>query len=194
MLAAYENSATPGEGAVLSSYDNGSGFPPFLQNADFNTRYPIYEDDYVNEIFNMNQNSYPGLNPDPGIVQVGTQGASDGTNSAPAEGPLDEDGNFESDLVGFSLGRYLGTLSARQQVISGPPSPSVITSPRREGTNFVFNFTTVSNQSYSVWANADLPTANWVTYTNLVGDGYVQKITTPLSNGRAGLFYRLSSP
>jgi Legume lectin domain len=194
MLASYENSTTVGEGAVLSSYDNGSGFPPFLQNADFNTRYPIYEDDYVNEIFNMDQNTYPGLDPDPGIVEVGTQGASDGVNSAPTEGPLDEDGNFESDLAGFSLGTNLGTLTARQQVISGPPSPSVITSPRRVGTDFVFNFSTVSNQSYSVWANADLATTHWVIYTNLVGDGYVQKLTTPVNNGQPALFYRLSSP
>ena len=194
MLATYENSTTVGEGAILSSYDNGSGFPPFLQNADFNTRYPIYEGDYVNEIFNMDQNTYPGLDPDPGIVEVGTEGASDGVNSAPVEGPLDEDGNLESDLGGFSLGSNLGTLAARQQVISGPPSPLVITSPRRVGTDFVFNFSTVSNQSYSVWANADLTTTHWVIYTNLVGDGYVQKLTTPINNGQAGLFYRLRSP
>ncbi len=87
-LRAYENSTTVGEGAILSSYDNSSGFPPFLQNADFDTRYPIYEDDYVNEIIDMDQNSYPGLDPDPGIVEIGTDGASDGTDNAPVEGPF----------------------------------------------------------------------------------------------------------
>jgi hypothetical protein len=194
MLATYENSTTVGEGAVLSSYDHDSGFPPFLQNADFNTRYPMYEDDYVNEIYNMNQNSYPGLDPDPGIVQIGTQGASDGVNTAPVGGPMDADGNYGADLAAFSLGRQVGTLAAHQQVISGPSLPLRITSPRRDGTNFVFNFGTVSNQSYSVWANASLATTNWVSYTNVVGDGYVQKITTAITNGQTGVFYRLSSP
>jgi hypothetical protein len=194
MLATYENSTTVGEGAVLSSYDNGSGFPPFLQNADFNTRYPIYEDDYVNEIYNMNQNSYPGLDPDPGIVEVGTEGASDGVNSAPVEGPMDADGNYEADMGEFSLGKNVGTLVAHQQIISSAPLPLVISSPRRDGTNFVFNFGTVSNQSYSVWANANLATTNWVSYTNLVGDGYVRKITTSINNSQTGFFYRLSSP
>ena len=194
MLATYENSTTVGEGAVLSSYDNGSGFPPFLQNADFNTRYPIYEDDYVNEIYNMDQNSYPGLAPDPGIVEVGTEGASDGVNSTPVEGATDADGNYEADLAEFSLGVNIGTLTVQQQVIAGPPLPSVIFSPRRVGTNFVFNFGTVSNQSYSVWANANLATTNWFSYTNLVGNGYVQKITTSITNGQKSFFYRLSSP
>ena len=194
MLATYENSTTVGEGAVLSSYDNGSGFPPFLQNADFNTRYPIYEDDYVNEIYNMNQNSYPGLDPDPGIVEVGTEGASDGVNSAPVEGPMDADGNYQADLAEFSLGKNVGTLVAHQQIISSSPLPLVISSPRRDGTNFVFSFGTVSNQSYSVWANSNLATTNWVSYTNLVGDGYVHKITTSINNSQTGFFYRLSSP
>ena len=72
--------------------------------------------------------------------------------------------------------------------------PLVLSSPRCDGTNFVFNFGTVSNQSYSVWANADLATTNWVSYTNLVGDGYVQKIATTITNGQPSFFYRLSSP
>jgi hypothetical protein len=194
VLATYENSTTVGEGAILSSYDNDSGFPPFLQNADFDTRYPIYEDDYVNEIYNMDQNSYPGLDPDPGIVEIGTEGASDGTDSAPVEGPLDADGNYDADLAEFSLGTYVGTVTAQQQVISGPPLPSVIVSPRLNGTNFVFNFGTVSNQSYSVWANANLATTSWFRYTNVVGDGYVQKITTSITDGQTSIFYRLSSP
>ncbi|MGA2243557.1 MAG: L-type lectin-domain containing protein [Verrucomicrobiota bacterium] len=194
VLATYENSTTVGEGAILSSYDNGAGFPPFLQNADFDTRYPIYEDDYVNEIYDMNQNSYPGLDPDPGLVEIGQEGASYGTDGAPVEAPMDADGNYETDLAEFSLGTYVGTLAAQQQVISSPPLPLVIISPRRDGTNFVFDFGTVSNQSYSVWANASLATTNWVSYTNVVGDGYVQKITTPITNSQTSLFYRLSSP
>jgi hypothetical protein len=58
----------------------------------------------------------------------------------------------------------------------------------------VFNFGTVSNQSYAVWANANPATTNWISYTNLVGDGYVQKITTSITNSQTSVFYRLSSP
>ncbi len=193
-LATYESSTTVGEGAILSSYSNDSGFPPFLQNANFDTVYPLYEDNYVNAIYNMNQNSYPGLDPDPGIVEVGAEGASDGINSAPVLGPMDEDGNYGADVAEFSLGKNVGTVAAHQQVLSGPPLPSVITSPRLEGKNFAFNFSTVSNQSYTVWANANLTTANWVSYTNVIGDGYVRKVTTSITTGQKSLFYRLSSP
>ncbi len=94
----------------------------------------------------------------------------------------------------FSLGTFVGTVTAQQQVISSPPLSSAIISPRIIGTNFVFNFGTVSNQSYSVWANSNLATTNWFSYTNVVGDGYVQKITTSITNGQTGIFYRLSSP
>jgi hypothetical protein len=110
------------------------------------------------------------------------------------EGPLDADGDFDADLAQFSLGTYAGTVTAQQQVISSPPLPSAIVSPRINGTNFVFDFGTVYNQSYSVWANANLATSNWVSYTNVVGDGYVQKITAPVASGQTGIFYRLSSP
>ena len=193
VLATYDNSTTVGEGAILSSYNNNSGFAPFLQNAAFDTVYPIYEDDYVNAIYNMNQNSYHGLAPDPGIVAVGTEGASNENESAPVETPENDDGNYEPDLAAFSLGRNLGTLTARQQVIYSPPLPLVITSPRSSGTNFLFNFGTVSNQSYTVWANFNLATTNWVSYTNLLGDGYMQKILCYNTNS-AQMFYRLSSP
>jgi hypothetical protein len=84
-------------------------------------------------------------------------------------------------------------MTARQQVVDSPPLPSNILSPRSDGTNFVFNFGTVSNQSYTVWANSNLATTNWVSYTNLIGDGYVQIITAPLTNSMQN-FYQLTSP
>jgi len=45
-----------------------------------------------------------------------------------------------------------------------------------------------------VWANANLRTTNWLIYTNVVGDGYVQKISTSITNGPGSWFFRLSSP
>jgi hypothetical protein len=51
----------------------------------------------------------------------------------------------------------------------------------------------VLSQSYTVWANPNLATTNWVSYTNLSGNGYFQEITIPLTNSPQS-FYQLSSP
>ncbi|HUD48329.1 MAG TPA: hypothetical protein VMR33_15965 [Candidatus Baltobacteraceae bacterium] len=57
----------------------------------------------------------------------------------------------------------------------------------------MFDFGTVSNQSYTVWANANLAATNWVAFTNLLGDGYLQEITVPLANSPQW-FFNLTSP
>jgi hypothetical protein len=105
----------------------------------------------------------------------------------------DQNGDFNNWTTLYSLGQEGGTMTARQQVVDSPPLPLNILSPRSDGTNFVFNFGTVSDQSYTVWANSNLATTNWISYTNLIGDGYVQIITAPLTNSTQS-FYWLSSP
>jgi len=85
------------------------------------------------------------------------------------------------------------TLPPRQQVVDSPPAPAILSSLRSDGTNFVFNFSTVLSQSYTVWANANLATTNWGSYTNLIGDGYFQETTIPLTNSPQS-FFQLTSP
>ena len=193
LLAAYANSTSPDTGALLNSYDHGTGYPAFLLNADFDTVYPLDEDDYVTLLGQVAANPPPGLFPPPVLTQLAAADpASDGVD-APLLIPPDADGNCNGWSTTFRPGREAGTVTARQQVVYSAPMPLLIFSPRNDGANFVFDFVTVSNQNYTVWANPDLATANWGAYTNLPGDGYLQKITVALTN-QAQNFFRLSSP
>ena len=97
------------------------------------------------------------------------------------------------NLTTYSGATNRGTVLVREQLLSGPPLLLQLLSPRTTGTNFSFVFLTVSNQSYTVWSNPNLATSNWVSYTNLLGDGYIQKMTVPITNSTKS-FYRLSSP
>jgi hypothetical protein len=197
VFASYVNSDANVEGAVLNTYDNGTGFSPYLQNADYSTRYPGYESDYVNSIYNMNQNSYPGLNPDPSIVALAESGARlgqpAGQQVASLLAPADPDGNYDYDSEGFTVGTELGAMVTRRQLLYSPPLPLNLFSARGQGTNFVFDFGTVSNQSYTVWGNTNITSTNWTSLTNILGDGYIQKVSAPLTN-RNRSFYRVSSP
>jgi PKD repeat protein len=193
VLATYENADLNTEGAVINTYNDGTGYPEFLHNAEFNTRYPIYEDNYLNIMYQNNQNPIPGLYPPPDLLTMADVGAYFGGMSAQMWSYPDQNGDFNNWTTLYSLGQEGGTMTARQQVVDSPPLLSNILSPRSDGTNFVFNFGTVSNQSYTVWGNSNLATTNWVSYTNLIGDGYVQIITAPLTNSTQS-FYQLSSP
>ena len=104
-----------------------------------------------------------------------------------------EDDDYNYADMSFSAGQYRGTMVGRQQVISAPPWPLVMFSPRVEGTNFIFDFRAVLNRPYSVWSSTNLASTNWVQYTNLIGDGYVRRISAVNTNSTKR-FFRLSSP
>ena len=136
----------------------------------------------------MDQNSViPVLLPIPASLKVGTEGASDGVNSTPVEkGPTDADGNYEADLAEFSLGRNVGTVAAQQQVISGPPLPSRSLSRRAAQTQTScsilarFPSKVIQSGPRCQSGNDELVQLN----TNVVGNGYVQKITTSITNDK----------
>ena len=98
-----------------------------------------------------------------------------------------------NQIVTYSGAANRGTVTVREQLIYAPQLPLVLALPRKTGTNFSFAFLTVSNQSYTVWANTNLTTPNWVSTTNVLGDGYIQNMTVPVTNS-AQSFYQLSSP
>ena len=196
MLATYTNSGSGGQGAVIN-YDN----PDYIQFAPYyaNNGFPPFN--MTEQTYNTLQNQV-AANPPPGLfppaeligLQIGQVVGQffPGPND-PQWISMGAEGNIQGDSVSYSLGTFLGTMTVRQQVVASPPAPLIISSPRSDGTNFVFDFGTVSNQSYTVWANSNLATTNWVSYTNLIGDGYVQIITAPLTNSMQN-FYQLTSP
>ena len=187
MLASYTNSASPSAGAVINSYNDGTGYPEFLHNASFDNLFDMTEHSYETIVDQIANNPPPGLYPPEVLINNFIDRLVSILFGA------DEDGNYNSWTTTFSLGTEAGTMTAQQQVVYSPPLPSIILSPRSAGTNFVFDFVTVSNQSYSIWANPNLPTTNWVSYANLIGDGYIQKIIVPMTNSTR-TFFRLSSP
>lgn len=67
--------------------------------------------------------------------------------------------------------------SAQASLVS-PPKP--ILSPQLVGGSFRFSLQTAVGQTYTVLENADLATANWGAYTNLVGDGSLMQFTVPV--------------
>ena len=193
MLAAYTNSGSGGEGAVIN-YNNPDyiAFAPYYANAGF-PPFNMNEPTYNTLQDQMAANPPPGLNPPSALTQLQINSQTFPGPYSPQWISMDTGGGIQGNSVGYSLGTYLGTMTARQQVVASPPLPLIIFSPRSDGTNFVFDFGTVSNQSYTVWANANLATLNWISYTNLIGDGYFQEITIPLTNTPQN-FFQLSSP
>jgi PKD repeat protein len=193
MLAIYTNSSSAAEGALLGSDNNGTGYPGFLQNASFDALYPLAESNYVSLLNQVVAAPPTGWLPPANLTLLAAAGATDAGASAPLLAPMDADGNWNGWATTFSSGWQAGTLTARQQVVYSAPLPLTTLSPRTSGTNFVFDFVAVSNQCYSVWSSPSLTTTNWVNYTNLTGDGYVQRISACITN-RTQNFFRLSSP
>jgi PKD repeat protein len=176
-------------GIMVCSYNNGSGYPAYLQGVDFGTVFPgaYDESDFLNAL-----NAQMAANPGPNMVPVGIVTQVAAANPQLWASP-DPSGHYSTWNTLFSDGVNVGTMTVRQQVLAGPPLPLVMVSPRADGTNFFFDFGTVQNQNYTVWASTNLATTNWVSYTNVVGDGYIQETAVPLTNGVES-FFRLSSP
>ncbi len=187
MLAAYTNSDSGASGAVVNF--EGTDFPPFTQTTSFDNTFNMTEVSYNTLMDQQAANPPPGLYPPSVAVQIANLiGSFLGLESGP-----DADGYIPFQAAGYSFGTELGSLTVRKQVVFAPPLPLVLLSPRSDGTNLIFDFVTVSNQSYTVWSNSNLATTNWLIYTNLVSDGYIQKITAPLTNSTQS-FYLLRSP
>jgi pimeloyl-ACP methyl ester carboxylesterase len=61
------------------------------------------------------------------------------------------------------------------------------------GGNFAFSFDTLSNQSYTVQANANLAMTNWVFFTNMNGNGSLMQVVVP-SQSYSQRFFRVRQP
>ena len=72
--------------------------------------------------------------------------------------------------------------------------PVQILDPQQVGTNFLFQFPTVSGQSYTVQRNDVLSSTNWVFYTNITGSGTLFQFQTPLTAIPAQRFFRVRQP
>jgi hypothetical protein len=72
-------------------------------------------------------------------------------------------------------------------------TPVQIQSPKISGGNFIFGFGTTNGLGYTVQQNNDLTTTNWTYYTNIIGNGSLYQIITPVTSVPQ-LFFRVRQP
>jgi hypothetical protein len=72
--------------------------------------------------------------------------------------------------------------------------PVEIINTHLAGSNLLFQFNTVSGQSYTIQWNDDLATNNWAFYTNFIGSGAVFQFQTPVMASPPQKFFRVLQP
>ena len=72
-------------------------------------------------------------------------------------------------------------------------TPAQLQTPQVSGDNFTFSFGTTNGLGYTVQQNSDLSTTNWTYYTNLIGNGSLYQVISPVTNVPQ-LFFRVRQP
>ena len=158
VLGTYENADNNVEGAVLATYDNNTGFndsTAYYANNSFENTFNMTETNYESLVDQVNLKAIPGLFPPSLLAQLQIDatnftGPNNGTWLSSGPG-----GVIQGNLITYTYGTAAGTMEASQQVVYSPPMPLFVLTPRTDGTHFIFDFGTVSNQSYTVWFNSD---------------------------------------
>jgi hypothetical protein len=112
-------------------------------------------------------------------------GAGSGNGPQPFNGDIDEIDVFNRVI---SQAEVQGIFNAG----TAGKCKLMISETQLSGTNFTFNFPTVSNQSYTVQQNTNLATTNCQFLETITGDGSLQQFQVPTTNGQR--FFRLSRP
>ena len=75
------------------------------------------------------------------------------------------------------------------------PNPTQLINAQRAGTNFQFSFLSQASVTNSVQYRTNLVLGNWLTYSNVTGDGSLKTIPIPIAlfNGSKQGFVRISS-
>jgi len=63
----------------------------------------------------------------------------------------------------------------------GAASPVTLLNPHMAGTNFLFSFLSESSFTHDVLYNTNLEATNWLSYSNVSGDGTLKTIPVPVS-------------
>jgi len=71
--------------------------------------------------------------------------------------------------------------------------PVQILAPTLSGTNLIFSFQTVSNQSYTIQQNTNVATTNWTLFSNFIANGSVFQLKVPARPGTRQ-FFRVREP
>ena len=112
-------------------------------------------------------------------------GAGSGNGPQPFSGDIDEIDVFNRVISQAEIQAIVNAGTAGKCKL-------LIRDPQLSGTNFTFNFQTVSNQSYTVQQNSNMATSNWQFLETITGDGSLKQFLVPTTNAQR--FLRLSQP
>ncbi len=73
-------------------------------------------------------------------------------------------------------------------------SPVTLLSPKIQSDSFSFKFASELYETYTVQRATDLTSADWTTYTNVVGDGAMKTMLLPISPEASQQYYRVVRP
>jgi hypothetical protein len=155
----------------------------------------IQNEQYKQEVLTsiINGGSVSPLPPNPLLNQLSqAQEAVDQANQA-VQAQIQVQIQIANNMGSYSTATDVGTVSIRQQMISGPPPSLLLLSPHASSTNLSFGLLTANNLSYTIWTSTNVAGPNWSVYTNFVSDGYPKSISAPFG-GSAHAYYRASSP
>jgi hypothetical protein len=71
--------------------------------------------------------------------------------------------------------------------VTGPVPPQ-LANPQIAGGNIMFDLATLNDQTYTVQENTILETTNWTFFTNIIGNGSVQQVIAPATEGPQKFF------
>ena len=72
-------------------------------------------------------------------------------------------------------------------------TPVQLQSPKISGGSFTFSFGTTNGLGYTVQQNTNLAISNWTYFTNIIGNGSLYQIITPVTSIQQ-MFFRVSQP
>jgi len=109
----------------------------------------------------------------------------------PSVGNIDPDPAQELVLVSSAFNESSGDFPNRVlTVLDASGLPPVLNGPTRDGNSFGFAFPTVAGKQYILEFKETLEAASWRPVSQVIGDGFVKKITDPSATA-SQRFYRL---
>jgi fibronectin-binding autotransporter adhesin len=101
-------------------------------------------------------------------------------------------GSFSTQNVPAGMAVTYSNTSGVYLTVTGS-TPVQLQSPKISGGSFTFSFGTTNGLGYTVQQNTNLATSNWTYFTNIIGNGSLYQIITPVTNPPQN-FFRVRQP
>jgi fibronectin-binding autotransporter adhesin len=101
-------------------------------------------------------------------------------------------GSFSTLNVPVGMAVTYSNTSGVYLTVTGS-TPVQLQPPKISGGSFTFSFGTTNGLGYTVQQNTNLATSNWTYFTNIIGNGSLYQIITPVT-GIQQMFFRVRQP